>query len=153
MFSRRWALFAVTVVVLAYGCYLLGQWQFHRLHDREHTNITTKANLEASPEPVDRVLSPGRAPAVDDEWRRVTASGRYLPDRSVVIRYQTRDGASGVDIVTHSIPRVAAYCSWTAAGWRPTTWARTRWTPRLHPAARSPSWAGCAGTRPVMRRL
>jgi cytochrome oxidase assembly protein ShyY1 len=100
MFSRRWALFAVVVVVLAYGCYLLGQWQFHRLHDREHTTITTKANLEASPEPVDRVLSPGRAPAVDDEWRRVTASGRYLPDRSVVIRYQTRDGASGVDIVT-----------------------------------------------------
>ena len=31
MVSRRWALFAVVVVVLAYGCYLLGQWQFHRL--------------------------------------------------------------------------------------------------------------------------
>ena len=28
MFSRRWAVFAVVVVVLAYGCYLLGQWQF-----------------------------------------------------------------------------------------------------------------------------
>jgi cytochrome oxidase assembly protein ShyY1 len=37
---------------------------------------------------------------VRDEWRRVTATGRYLADESVVIRYQTRDGASGVDIVT-----------------------------------------------------
>jgi cytochrome oxidase assembly protein ShyY1 len=100
MFSRRWALFAVTVVVLAYGCYLLGQWQFHRLHDRESTNVTTRTNLAASPVPVAEVLRPGRAPQVSDEWRRVTATGRYLADRSVVIRYQTRDGASGVDIVT-----------------------------------------------------
>ncbi len=100
MFSRRWALFAVTVVVLAYGCYLLGQWQFHRLHDRESTNITTRTNLAASPMPVAEVLRPSQAPPVHDEWRRVTATGRYLADQSVVIRYQTRDGASGVDIVT-----------------------------------------------------
>jgi cytochrome oxidase assembly protein ShyY1 len=100
LFSRRWALFAVIVVVLAYGCLLLGQWQFHRLHDRESTNVTTRTNLAASPVPVAEVLRPGRPPRERDEWRRVTATGRYLPDRSVVIRYQTRDGASGVDIVT-----------------------------------------------------
>ncbi len=100
MVTRRWALFAVTVVVLAYGCYLLGRWQFHRLHDREQFNTTTRTNLEATPAPVDEVLSPGRAPSVDDEWRRVTATGQYLGDRSVVIRYQTRNGSSGVDIVT-----------------------------------------------------
>ena len=39
--SRRWALFAVTVVVLAYGCWWLGQWQFDRLHARETTNSAT----------------------------------------------------------------------------------------------------------------
>jgi cytochrome oxidase assembly protein ShyY1 len=98
--SRRWALFAVTVVVLAYGCYLLGQWQFHRLHDREATNTQTRANLAASPAPVAGVLSPDRPARQRDEWRRVVATGTYLADRSVVIRYQTRDGASGVDVVT-----------------------------------------------------
>jgi cytochrome oxidase assembly protein ShyY1 len=100
MVSRRWALFAVTVVVLAYGCYLLGRWQFHRLHDREATNVTTRTNLEAPPVPVAQVLRAGQPPPVRDEWRRVTATGRYLADDTVVIRYQTRDGASGVDIVT-----------------------------------------------------
>jgi len=35
-----------------------------------------------------------------DEWRRVVARGTYSPDESVVIRYQTREGVSGVDIVT-----------------------------------------------------
>ena len=59
MFSRRWALFAVTVVVLAYGCLWLGQWQFHRLHDREATNTQTRANLKADPVPVGDVLAPG----------------------------------------------------------------------------------------------
>ena len=100
MFSRRWALFSVTVVVLAYGCLWLGQWQFHRLHDREATNTQTRANLKADPIPVGDVLAPGRPTTDRDEWRRVQATGTYLPDRSTVIRYQTRDGASGVDIVT-----------------------------------------------------
>jgi cytochrome oxidase assembly protein ShyY1 len=98
--SRRWALFAVTVVVLAYGCYLLGQWQFHRLADRESSNARTTVNLEADPAPVQDVLRVGRPAAESDEWRRVTATGTYVPDASVIVRYQTRDGASGVDVVT-----------------------------------------------------
>jgi cytochrome oxidase assembly protein ShyY1 len=100
MATRRWALFAVTVVVLAYGCYWLGQWQFGRLHDREATNTQTRLNLKAEPAPVGKVLAPGRPAAERDEWRRVRATGQYRADESVVIRYQTRDGASGVDIVT-----------------------------------------------------
>lgn len=100
LFSRRWALFAVTVAVLAYGCYLLGEWQFHRMDERRTTNAQTEKNLEVAPVPVDEILEPGRGPRRSDEWRRVTATGRYLAEDSLVIRYQTRDGASGVDIVT-----------------------------------------------------
>ena len=100
LLSRRWALFALTVVVLAYGCWWLGQWQFHRLHARETTNAQTRANLAAAPAPVADVLAPAREARTRDEWRRVTATGRYLPEQNVVIRYQTRDGASGVDVVT-----------------------------------------------------
>ncbi|MGA8994781.1 MAG: SURF1 family protein [Nocardioidaceae bacterium] len=100
LFSRRWVLFAVTVVVLAYGCWLLGQWQFHRLAEREASNATTRVNLRADPAGVADVLSPGRPVRDRDEWRRVRATGSYDAARSVVIRYQTRDGASGVDIVT-----------------------------------------------------
>jgi cytochrome oxidase assembly protein ShyY1 len=98
--SRRWALFALVVVVLGVGCYFLGRWQFHRLHDREVTNAQTRENLAARPAPVDDVMSPDRSVRPSDEWRRVTISGSYVADKSVVIRYQTRDGASGVDIVT-----------------------------------------------------
>jgi cytochrome oxidase assembly protein ShyY1 len=100
LLSRRWALFALTVVVLAYGAYLLGEWQFHRLHDREATNAQTRTNLTAGPAPVDSVMAVGSQPAERDEWRRVRATGTYLPQQTVVVRYQTREGGSGVDLVT-----------------------------------------------------
>jgi cytochrome oxidase assembly protein ShyY1 len=93
-------MFAVVVVVLGYGCYLLGRWQFHRLHDREATNTLVRHNLKVAPAAVDDVLARGRPAQARDEWRRVSATGTYLPDKSVDIRYQTRDGASGVDVVT-----------------------------------------------------
>jgi len=77
LLSRRWVLFALAVVVLAISCYLLGRWQFHRLHDREATNAQTRTNLAASRAPVDEVLGRGRPVPPRDEWRRVTASGTY----------------------------------------------------------------------------
>lgn len=98
--SRRWILFAIAVAVLAYGCYWLGQWQFSRLEERKERNAQIARNLEAPPAPVEEVLAVGEPVSSSEEWRRVTATGTYLPDKSVVVRYQTRDGASGVDVVT-----------------------------------------------------
>ncbi|NUR05467.1 MAG: SURF1 family protein [Nocardioidaceae bacterium] len=100
LFSRRWVTFFLVVVLLAAGCYLLGRWQFHRLHDRETTNSQVRRNLAAAPAPVGEVLSVGRPAGEQAEWRRITATGSYLADESVIVRYQTRDGASGVDVVT-----------------------------------------------------
>src|SRR3954470_19082578 len=100
MVSRRWALFAVVVALLDSSCSLLGQWQFHRLHDRKATNAQTRQNIRAAPAPVGDVLAVGRPARESDEWRRVTATGTYAKNRSVIVRYQTRDGASGVDVVT-----------------------------------------------------
>ena len=100
LFSRRWLLFALAVAAASYGCYLLGIWQFHRLHDRKVENAVIMQNEKAAPVPVSRVAGVGRQPRWRDEWRKVSATGTYLEDRTVIIRYQTRDGASGVDVVT-----------------------------------------------------
>ena len=100
LFSRRWILFALAVSVLAYGAYWLGEWQFHRLEDRQERNSHTVRNLEEPAVPVDEVLAVGSPVARSDEWRTVRATGTYLADESVIVRYQTRDGASGVDVVT-----------------------------------------------------
>ncbi len=100
LLTRRWLLFGLGVVVLALGCVRLGEWQFQRLHDREQRNEWTRTNLAAAPAPVQDVMSVSRPLPPQREWQRVRAVGRYDAAATVVVRYQTRDGRSGVDLVT-----------------------------------------------------
>jgi cytochrome oxidase assembly protein ShyY1 len=99
LISRRWLLFAAIVVLLCYAAWWLGQWQFHRLDDRKASNAVVRANEDRDPAPVSDVLAPGRPVVEDDEWRQVAATGRYDADETVIVRYRTRDGASGIDVV------------------------------------------------------
>jgi cytochrome oxidase assembly protein ShyY1 len=99
MVSRRWIVFFLVVVLLAYATWWLGRWQFHRLADRKHDNAIVERNENAAPAPVGDVLASGRAVDPDDEWRMVTATGTYVTDETVVVRYRTREGSSGVDVV------------------------------------------------------
>lgn len=101
LFTRRWVVFAVIVVLLAAAAWLLGRWQFHRLEERRVDNTLVARNLAAPPVPVDEVLREGRSPSAQDEWRRVTVHGTWDNEHSIVVKYQTSaDGAPGVDIAT-----------------------------------------------------
>ena len=98
-------LFALVVVLLAYAAWWLGQWQFDRLEDRKESNAVVRANETRDPAPVEDVLTPGGEVDEDDEWRVVRATGTYDAEQTIVVRYRTRDGASGVDVV---VPLVTA---------------------------------------------
>lgn len=117
--SRRWVLFAVAVALLAWAAWFLGQWQFHRLEDRKERNAIIERNESAPVAPVGDVLAPGRAVDPDDQWRVVTATGTYSVEDTVVVRYRTRDGASGIDVVvpleTAEGPSLLVDRGWMAA--------------------------------------
>lgn len=100
LLTRRWLLFALTVAALAYLATLLGQWQFHRLDERRESNARVARNLDRPPVAIDAVLRVGKAPDREDEWRRVVVHGTWDDEHTIVLKYQTRDGASGVDVVT-----------------------------------------------------
>jgi cytochrome oxidase assembly protein ShyY1 len=120
LLSRRWIVFLLVVVVLAYATWWLGRWQFHRLHDRRIDNAVVERNEHASPAPVGDVLAPGRRVDHDDEWRVVSATGTYVPDETVIVRYRTREGSSGVDVVVPlqpaDGPAVLVDRGWLATG-------------------------------------
>ena len=97
--SRRWIVFALVVVFLAWVAWRLGEWQFHRLDDRRESNSIIERNEKAGPAPVSEVLAPGRDVSADDEWRIVEATGTYDVEDTVIVRYRTRDGEAGVDVV------------------------------------------------------
>jgi cytochrome oxidase assembly protein ShyY1 len=98
--SRRWVAFFVVVGLAAWGAYALGQWQFHRLDERKASNRLVAANMAAAPVPLDQLLRVGEPPRDHDEWRRVTVHGTWDDAHAIVLKYQTRDGASGIDVVT-----------------------------------------------------
>ncbi len=105
LLSRRWALFALAVIALVAGTSWLGQWQFDRLADRKADNTIVRTNEGLDPVSVAEVLAVGRPVGSSDEWRLVEASGTYAADETVVVRYRTRDGVAGVDVV---VPLVTA---------------------------------------------
>jgi cytochrome oxidase assembly protein ShyY1 len=99
LISRRWLLFALAVAAFVAGSAWLGDWQFDRLADRKADNGIVASNETLPPAPVEEVLAVGQPARAEDEWRLVSATGTYAADDSVVVRYRTRDGASGVDVV------------------------------------------------------
>jgi len=99
LLTRRWLLFALVVVLLAYATWWLGEWQFRRLADRKHDNSVIRTNEARDPAPVGQVLAPGRPVSAGQEWRLVTATGTYDTADTVIVRYRTLNGDSGVDVV------------------------------------------------------
>ena len=105
LLSRRWAIFLVVVAALALLAWRLGEWQFDRLADRKERNALVERNEELPPVPATELMAVGQDVAATDEWRVVEATGTYEEEDTVVVRYRTRDGASGVDLV---VPLVLA---------------------------------------------
>ena len=97
--SRRWLLLLLVVLLLAYACLLLGRWQWHRLEGKKTGNAIIRTNEKAAPAPVDQVLRHGEDPPDTAEYQVVSATGTYDVGKSVIVRYQTRDGNPGVDVV------------------------------------------------------
>jgi cytochrome oxidase assembly protein ShyY1 len=100
LLTRRWVLFFLAVIVLAYGCWLLGRWQFHRLEHTKSQNSIIRGNYREAPEALTDVLAIGRPVPDLDEWRVVTVTGTYDVADTIIVRYQTDDnGDPGVDVV------------------------------------------------------
>ncbi len=99
LLSRRWVFFALAVIFLTFLAWRLGEWQFDRLEDRKDRNAQIERNEHHDPVDVSEVTSPGGRVRASDEWRLVTATGEYLADQQVIVRYRTRDGHAGVDVV------------------------------------------------------
>ena len=100
MLSARWIGFAVFVIVLAALCTRLGFWQLHRLEARLDRNDVITKHFSTDPVPVERAVPAGATVDRSTEWTRVTATGTYDVSQQLTVKFTTRDGAPGVDVVT-----------------------------------------------------
>jgi len=125
LLSRRWLAFALVVVLLGYAAWWLGEWQFSRLAARKDSNAVVRANEGKAPAPAGQVLAPGRAVADDLEWRVVSATGTYATEDTVIVRYRTREGSSGIDVVVPLVTEDGTALL-VDRGWMPTDNQGTR---------------------------
>ncbi|HEX2849028.1 MAG TPA: SURF1 family protein [Acidimicrobiales bacterium] len=97
----RWVIGSVIVVLIAVLFVNLGFWQLRRLHERRHHNAVVKERAAAlQPLPADGWLPSPAANPDDLAYRRVRVTGTYDPSKELLVRFQTRNGTSGYDVVT-----------------------------------------------------
>jgi surfeit locus 1 family protein len=95
--SPRWLVAHVLLVVVAATCVSLGLWQLRRLEERQAFNASVMRGLAQEEAPLGSVVD---EPAPSLRYRRVIATGRYLPQEEVLLGPASRDGAPGYEVLT-----------------------------------------------------
>ncbi|MFI9505400.1 SURF1 family protein [Nocardia sp. NPDC052566] len=95
-----WLILAVLVAGFAYLCFsVLAPWQLGKNTSTSHRNQLIADSVRADPVPLSSLFDGGK-PDEHTEWRRVTASGSYLPDSTVLVRLRHLDGAPGYAVLS-----------------------------------------------------
>ena len=88
------------VVAFAYLCFtVLAPWQLGKNTKTSRENHQIAHSLTAAPMPLTTVLPQQDSSAPDAQWRRVTATGHYLPDAQVLARLRVVDGEPAFEVL------------------------------------------------------
>src|ERR1700754_4293666 len=89
----QWVALFVIVIAFAYLCFtVLAPWQLGKNTKTSRENSQIARSLAAEPVPVTPVRPQQDSAAPDEQWKRVTATGRYLPEAQVLARLRVIDG-------------------------------------------------------------
>ncbi|CAO3424359.1 SURF1 family protein [Azospirillum doebereinerae] len=93
------AVFGVVAVLVVAGLAALAVWQIHRLDYKRDLIARVEARVHAAPVPAPGPERCAGVSVAGDEYRRVTATGRWLEDRSTFVQAVTELGG-GYWVVT-----------------------------------------------------
>jgi cytochrome oxidase assembly protein ShyY1 len=95
--GARWIVGTVLVAAIVFGCVEAGFWQLRRLDQRRHLNARIRErSAETVPLPdVDAATDPD-----DLTYRRVDLTGTYDPGHEVLVRFRSRTGLPGYEVLT-----------------------------------------------------
>ena len=105
---RRWAFLLrpawlalfVVVIAFAYLCFtVLAPWQLGKNTKTSRENSQISHSLTADPVPLTTVLPQQNSSAPNDQWRKVTATGRYLPDAQVLARLRVVEAEPAFEVL------------------------------------------------------
>ncbi|MGY4708908.1 SURF1 family cytochrome oxidase biogenesis protein [Mycolicibacterium sp. CBM1] len=95
-----WIALALVVVAFAYLCFtVLAPWQLGKNTRTNRENSQIAASLNADPVPVTSALPHQDSAAPDEQWRRVTATGRYIAPAQVLARLRVVGGEPAFEVL------------------------------------------------------
>lgn len=99
MFSRKWLVATILVIIAMAVMVRLGKWQLDRLAQRQAFNARVQAQIDAPPVTLqgDTIQ---RADLTSMEYRKIRLTGKYDNSQEIAIRNQTLNGQWGVDLIT-----------------------------------------------------
>lgn len=96
-----WIALALVVIGFAYLCLtILAPWQLGKNTTTSRENHQIEASLSADPVAVTDFLPQQDSSAPDAQWRRVFATGKYLPEAQSLARLRLVEGAPAYEVLT-----------------------------------------------------
>lgn len=78
---------------------VLAPWQLGKNTSTEHRNQLIADSIDAEPVPLSDLM-PESVPGPNDEWRRVTASGTYVPNADILVRLRSIEAQPAYLVLT-----------------------------------------------------
>jgi cytochrome oxidase assembly protein ShyY1 len=95
-----WIALALVVVAFTYLCFtVLAPWQLGKNTRTSRENHQIENSLNTPPAPLETLLPQQDSSAPGAQWRRVTATGHYLPDTSVLARLRVVEGDPAFEVL------------------------------------------------------
>ena len=95
-----WIALALVVIAFTYLCFMvLAPWQLGKHSRTSRENSQIEYSLNTPPVPLKTLLPQQDSSAPNDQWRRVTATGHYLPDVQVLARLRVVDSDPAFEVL------------------------------------------------------
>lgn len=96
-----WIALLIVVIAFAAACFLvLAPWQLGKNTATSERNSLLKSAVATAPVPIGRVAPAGVGFAPSTEWREVTVTGTYLPDKQVLVRLRSVEDQPAIEVLT-----------------------------------------------------
>ena len=95
-----WIVLALVVIAFTYLCFMvLAPWQLGKNTRTSRENHQIEYSLNTAPVPLKTLLPQQDSSDPSAQWRRVTATGHYLPDVAVLARLRVVDGDPAFEVL------------------------------------------------------
>lgn len=120
LLTPKWIALTLVVLVLTPTFKSLSDWQYRRLAQRQAFNATVINSQAKLPTDFLALAPLGELSNKADEWRKVTATGKFLSDQQYFLRKRSLDSEAGLWVVTpfevNSGQTITVVRGWVAAG-------------------------------------